>query len=259
MSAPDTTSLHRLDRATRWRLEAAVDVGGDVGHPQGLTSWGDHWLVSTVRPTEGRGELLIVDRHGSVLDRLDVTDGERFHSGGIASEHGGCWVPVAEYRSASTTTVLHVDGDLRPTVGFRFTDHLGAVCPLADGTLLAVSWGGRTLYRLSGDGIVLGSRPNPTFFVDHQDLTVVDAHTVVATGIGVIAGPQGKVQLGGLAIIDADELAPVREAPVQAWMPSGRVITYNGAHLDLADGAVRVHCLVDDRSAVIATWVEQRA
>lgn len=248
-------ALRHLDRGTRWHLDSSVEVQTDVGHPQGLMPWGEHWLVSTVHG-DGLGELLVVDVDGDVQQRRDITDGDRFHPGGISSERGRCWVPVAEYRPASTTTVVCIDAGLRTETAFGFDDHLGAVCDLPDDTLLAVSWGSRTLYRLDHDGRVLDQRTNPNLFVDHQDLTVVDAGTVVATGLGAVAAPDGRVQLGGLSLIDVDTLAPTLEVPVQAWMPSGRVITYNGAHVDTPD-AVRISCLVDDGTASIATWVEQ--
>ncbi len=55
----------------------------------------------------------------------------------------------------------------------------------------------------------------------------------------------------------------MHDTPVAAWMPSGRAVTYNGAHLDVDaelpgdDGGagVAVHSLVDDVTASIATWV----
>lgn len=116
MSAPPSPpALRRLDRNTRWELESSVEVQTDVGHPQGLMPWDEHWLVSTVHG-DGRGELLVVD---------------------------------------------------------------------------------------------------------------------------------------------ADTLAPTIEIPVQAWMPSGRVVTYNGAHVDTPDG-MRIRCIVDDQTAAIATWAERR-
>lgn len=250
----DLDALHRLDRSTRWQTEGSIEVRADAGHPQGLQPWGDHWLVSTVHG-DGRGELLVVDHAGAVRQRRDVTDGERFHPGGISSDPDRCWVPVAEYRPASTTTVVCVDAELDTVTSFPFPDHLGAVGDLGDGTLLAVSWGSRTLYRLDHEGAVLDQRENPNHFVDHQDLTVVDAGTVIATGLGAIVPAGGRVQVGGLSIIDVDTLVPAREVPVQAWMPSGRVVTYNGAHVESADGAVRVHCIVDDQTAAIATWL----
>lgn len=252
----DLGALQRLDRSTRWRLESSVQVQTDVGHPQGLMRWGEHWLVSTVYG-DGRGELLVIDIDGIVQQRRDVTDGERFHPGGISSDRGRCWVPVAEYRPASTTTVICVDEELRTTASFGFDDHLGAMCDLPDDTLLAVSWGSRILYRLDHDGVIIDQRTNPNLFVDHQDLTVVDAATVVATGLGAIAAPGGRVQLGGLTLLDVDTMTPTCEVPVQAWMPSGRVVTYNGAHVDTPD-EVRIHCILDDQTAAIATWAERR-
>lgn len=39
-------------------------------------------------------------------------------------------------------------------------------------------------------------------------------------------------------------------------MPSGRVITDNGVHVDTPAG-VRISCIADDGTAAIATWVDQ--
>jgi hypothetical protein len=56
-------------------------------------------------------------------------------------------------------------------------------------------------------------------------------------------------------VIDVDAMTIEHETPVAAWMPSGRVATYNGAHLDLGDGSsMALHCLVDDTTASIGTW-----
>lgn len=257
MSSPDIAALTTLDRGVRWTLEQSVDVQGEVGHPQGLLPWGEHWLVSTVH-LSGRGELLVVDVAGEVVDRRDVTDGVRFHPGGVGAAGPWCAVPVAEYRPDSSTVVLAVSEELEVSELFRFDDHLGAVADLGDGTLFAVSWGSRTWYRLDLSGAVLDARVNTSWFVDHQDLTVVDAGSVVATGVAGIAGPGGGVQLGGLAVVDVASLRAVWEVPVQAWMPSGRVATYNGAHVGARGGRVVVSCLVDDRSAAVGTWVADR-
>jgi hypothetical protein len=167
-------------------------------------------------------------------------------------------VPVAEYRPDSSTVVLAVSEELEVAELFRFDDHLGAVADLGDGTLLAMSWGSRTWYRLDRSGTVLDVRVSTSWFVDHQDLTVVDPSTVVATGVADIAAPGGGVQLGGLAVVDVESLRAVWEVPVQAWMPSGRVATYNGAHVATREGRVVLSCLVDDRSAAVGTWVSDR-
>jgi len=71
------------------------------------------------------------------------------------------------------------------------------------------------------------------------------------------------VQLGGLVVIDVAAMTIVHDTPITAWMPSGRVATYNGAHLGVdadvdayldAESSVTLHCLVDDTTATIGTW-----
>lgn len=267
-----------LTRDTHWERLGAVPVQGDAGHPQGLTRWADGWLLSTVHLDPPRAQLLVVAQDGTVSDSADVTDAARFHPGGIHAVPAGpapggweCWVPVAEYRPASSTNVIRVvptrDGSLSWQVAFRFADHLGALCPLPDGTLLAASWGSRVWYRLDADGQVLDQRVNPSHVVDVQDLTLLTDGRVVATGVGGIDTPQGRLQLGTLAVVDPDRLECVFEVPVSAWEPSGRVATYNACHVDEStdplpatrqEGPVTFHCVVDDRAAQLATWVTRR-
>jgi len=254
-------ALSELGRSTPWHLKRTMTVRGDVGHPQGITRWGDRWLVTTVHPGRCSGEVLIVSADGDVEARQNVTDGDRFHPGGVSADHAGCWVAVAEYRPRSTTTVLRLDTDLDAIDSFPFDDHLGAVCPLGDGTLFAVSWASRRWYRLDRTGRLLDQRTTPTRWVDIQDLQhlqdprLLPDQQVIATGVGELATPAGPLQLGGLAVIDVNEMVVVHDAPIAAWMPSGRAATYNAAHLDIdIDGAVSLNCLVDDTVGAIGTW-----
>lgn len=268
-------AIRSLGRSTSWDLVGEVAVQGDVGHPQGLSRWGDDWLVSTVRPASATGEVMVIAADGEVVRRVDVTDGDRFHPGGFTVDRPGvgspcCWVAVAEYRPRSTTTVMRLDADLATVESFPFADHLGAICPLGDGTLFAVSWASRRWYRLGTAGHILDQRTTPSRWVDLQDIAHVsigiDGERVVATGVGGLRTPGGPVQLGGLVAIDVDAMTTVHDTPVAAWMPSGRVATYNGAHLDVdadagaatdldGESPVTLRCVVDDTTANIATWV----
>lgn len=251
-----TDRIRQLDRRTRWELTDTVPVDGDVGHPQGMTRWGEHgtsWLVSTVHPRRGRGELIVVGDDGSMLAVLDVTDGERIHPGGLSADGTGCWVAVAEYRPESTTLVHRLDRELNLVTSFRFDDHLGAICELADHTLFAVSWGSRRWYRLDADGHVLDQRPDPNHYVEIQDLQQLDGGHVTATAVGQLRTPDGSMQLGGITLIDTATLSCVHETPVAAWMPSGRAATYNASHLEFGEHTT-LQCLVDDTSAAIGTW-----
>ena len=76
---------------------------------------------------------------------------------------------------------------------------------------------------------------------------------MAATAVGQLKTPDGSMQLGGIALIDAANLSCVHEAPVAAWMPSGRAATYNATHLDFGEHTT-LQCLVDDTTAAIGTW-----
>lgn len=245
-----------LDRRTEWSLDSNTPVKTDVGHPQGLTQLGENWLVTTIHPNVARAEVLLLDSDGEVLHRLDLTDGPRCHPGGIhcSGVDGGIWIPIAEYRAHSTTTVVHLDRDLGIDQRFIVDDHLGAICNLSDGTLLAVSWGSRVLYRLSTDGDILDQRANPSHVFDYQDLNHSSSGHVIASGVAetIIGGT--ALQLGGLAVLGTDDLRLIHEVPVAASMPSGRSITYNGFHLENSGTTTAFHCLVDDVDASIGHW-----
>jgi hypothetical protein len=249
-----TDALGHLGRDTRWSCQSEIAIDGDVGHPQGLTRWGDGWLLSAIHPDRLRGELITVSSDGQITGRTDVTDGDRFHPGGL---HGdivqGCVVAVAEYRPDSTTSVWHIDPPNTPTLLFRFLDHLGAICDLGDGTLFAMSWGSRTLYRLDQGGRVLERRTNPVHFLDFQDLQL-DGDRIVTTGVAGIDTPHGRIQLGGYAWFDAATLTLHHELPVAAWQPSGRVVTFNAVHSEPVAAGVALTCVVDDIDATLSTW-----
>lgn len=90
--------------------------------------------------------------------------------------------------------------------------------------------------------------------------TGIDHEHVLATGVGGVVSPTGPVQLSGFVAIDVDAMAIEHDAPIAAWMPSGRAATYNGAHLTFdEEPSVTLHCLVDDTTASIGTWTANTA
>lgn len=245
-----------IGRHSGWTLQSLTPLRGDVGHPQGLTVRNDSWLMTTVHPTTRRGLVCTYDRSGHRVHELDVTDGNRIHPGGVDFGAGsaGVWIAVAEYRPLSTSTVIRIDEHDEVTARFTVDDHLGAVCDLDDGTLLAVSWGSRQIYRLGYDGDIVERLDNPSHMIDYQDLQVVSPGYVLASGVAQLAFGDTQLQLGGFAVIDVSDLHVVHEVPITAVMPSGRSITYNGFHVEMRDGKIVVDCLVDDTTAAIGHW-----
>jgi hypothetical protein len=248
-------SLLAIDRESSWTLESSTPLAGDIGHPQGLTIDNDRWLVTTVFPREARGDVCVFDRSGDRIREVNVTDGARIHPGGFdSSNDSSLWVAVAEYRPRSTTVVMRFDADFDAEVRFEVADHLGAICDLGDGTLFAVSWGSRSLYRLSYSGDILEQRTNPNHFVDYQDVQLLSPDHILATGVGSVRSDGNLHRLGGLAILDSRDFHVMHEVPVMATMPSGQSITYNGFCVEARESHLVFHCLVDDTTASIGHW-----
>lgn len=248
-------SLLAIGRESSWTLESSTPLAGDVGHPQGLTIDRNRWVVATVHPRVPRGDVCVFDRSGSLINHVDVTDGARIHPGGLdSSNDSSLWVAIAEYRPNSTTMVICFDGDFDVMARFTVDDHLGAICDLGDGTLFAVSWGSRTLYRLSCTGAILDQRTNPNHFVDYQDVQMISPHHILATGVGSLRSSGDLLRLGGLAILETENFRVIHETPVMATMPSGQSITYNGFCVEARENRVVFNCLVDDTTASIGHW-----
>lgn len=240
-------ALRGLSRATRFEQLDVIELQFDAGHPQGLTVHdGLHWLT-TVDLEHVRGLVLAFDGTGELVHRIEVTDGERFHPGGCDLRGSHLIVPVAEYRPGSTTLVRAVDlDDLTVTDRFRFDDHLGAVVELPDGGYVAGTWGSRDLVRFDPVGAVVDRRPNSSHFVDFQDSQVLDADTILCSGVADILTPVGLTQIGGLALLDVATLTLSLESPVTAYSSTGRTITYNSVWASVEGGEVRLTTVPDD-------------
>ena len=249
------TTLLSMDRTDRWTLDGALQLGFDAGHPQGMVLLDGTWWITSVDLPSSTGWLIAGDVDGALVGRWPCGDTHRFHPGGTDSgADGSLWLAAAEYRPASTTDVYQqVPGDVAEH-RFRHPDHLGAIAPVGDGSLVTWTWGSRELLRLAADGTVLVRRTNPSHYVDHQDLHVLTTGHAVCTGVGR-ALERGGRKLGGIGVLRLEDLAWVAELPFPGYSPvTGQVGTYNPMHLDVTDGRLRVHLLPDQDRAAIFTW-----
>ncbi len=248
-------TLVSIDRTHRWTLDGALQLGFDAGHPQGMVLLDGTWWITTVDLGSSTGWLLAAGTDGALLGRWPCGDSERFHPGGTdAGADGSLWLAAAEYRPASTTDVYRqLPGDPAEH-RFRHPDHLGAIAPVGDGSLVAWTWGSAELLRLTADGEVLVRRRNPSHYVDHQDLHVLTTGHAVCTGVGR-ALERGGRKLGGIGVLRLEDLAWVAELPFPGYSPvTGQVGTYNPMHLDVAAGRLQLHLLPDQDRAPIFTW-----
>jgi hypothetical protein len=87
-------------------LVRTTDLRGDTHHMQGIDFDERHVWVTSVDKDQRKGYLQEFSiAAGELLRTVDVTEGDRFHPGGISVDGESFWVPVAEYRRDSSSVV----------------------------------------------------------------------------------------------------------------------------------------------------------
>jgi len=152
------------------RFRGATALDGEIFHVQGLALQGSRVWVTSVDRFSRRGYLHLFDRaSGRLLRRIELTDGARYHPGGISVDGHSLWVPVAELRANSSAVLLELDTEtLRVRRRIRVADHLG--CVAAQGRwLVAGNWNSRLLYVIDRDAptrMRVVPNPSPTRYQD---------------------------------------------------------------------------------------------
>jgi hypothetical protein len=181
-------------------------------HVQGLAVSANHYWISSVDRRARQGFVFRVERAGAkVVTRREVALDAQFHPGGIALSGDSLWVPVAEYRPRSTSTILKLDAQtLETRSSFSVDDHIGCLAVEADGRIVAANWDARTFYRFTADGKKLSETANPRSTA-YQDLKSW-GDLLVGCGTEKI---DGQVQ----PVVDC--LRPDTLALVTRWRPRG--------------------------------------
>lgn len=164
------------------RLLGALQLQGEVFHVQGLALDRQHIWVTSVDHGADRAYIHEFDRiTGRPLRRLELTDGTRYHPGGISISNGSIWVPVAEMKADSSAVLVEIDAEtMRIKRKIAVADHLGCVA-VSGRTLVAGNWDSRLLYVFdAATGRQLRVMPNPSA-THYQDMKFV-GDTLVAGG-----------------------------------------------------------------------------
>lgn len=247
-----TSSFLLLTNSSHWQLTDTIKVDFPTFHTQGLIKIGDIFYVSAVEIIErtetygktdnlwdfsltrtagkGRGWLFKFDGQGKFLGKVEMTQGNAFHPGGMDFDGRYIWVPVAEYRPNSASNIYRVDPEtMEAKLSFRVKDHIGNILHnRARGTFHGSSWGSRRLYQwhvqfnADGEGVVTSEKwsANPAHFVDYQDCQYGGVNYMLCSGVQNYDTPVGKVALGGIDLIDisGDQPRPVHMLPIaQYW------------------------------------------
>lgn len=279
-----TTTLFRLmGKNTIWTPVKSVTVNWQTFHTQGLVKIGDTFYVSAVEVLEGtvrngaatdslydftldrstgngRGWLFKFNEAGELLGKVELTDGTKYHPGGIDFDGKYLWVPVAEYRPNSKSNIFRVDPkSLKAEKIFSEADHIGGIVHNTHSdTLHGVSWGSRRLYtwELSKHGTKVRSSdwvPNPQFYIDYQDCHYQGVEYMLCGGVQTYTtGARGNLALGGLELLDLRRNRLEHQVPVNLFTDEGAgptgtlALTHNAFWLEpLSNGSMRGYFMTE--------------
>jgi uncharacterized protein DUF6454 len=245
-----------ITRTTNWQLVDELPLRFDAHHPQGMARIGSTWWISTVDVDARRGLVMAVDSRGNLVERVPIGDRRRYHPGGMDFDGMALWIPCAEYRPDSTTSVYRMEPGGAPERAFDVDDHVGALARCGFwGDIVGWSWGSRRFYRWSVDGHLHAARVNPAFFVDHQDCQWLDSGHLLCGGVAEVGLPSGSGWLGGLGLLDVDDLVMEREVPFPIYSSAtGRVATHNPLWSEIRGDHLIVHLLPDDGMGTILSY-----
>lgn len=228
------------------RFHGVVTLDGELFHVQGLELQGARMWVTSVDRATRRGYLHEVDRvSGRVLRRIDLTDGVRYHPGGISIDGRSLWVPVAELRANSSAMLVEIDTEtLAVRRRISVADHIG--CIAAHGRwLVAGNWDSRLLYVVDRDDprhmrIV----PNPSG-TRYQDMKFV--------GGRLVAGGPRTWWNGTVDWLDWPALTLRRSIRAGGYTAEGMAVEGRELYLAPEDGRGRVfHFRLDDPTSAHA-------
>jgi hypothetical protein len=212
------------------RLVGIRNLEGELFHVQGLALDRRRIWVTSVDQQNRRGYLHELDRTtGKLRRRLELTDGARYHPGGISISGRSIWVPVAELKPKSAAVLVEVDADsLRIRRRIHVADHLGCVAA-AGSKLVAGNWDSELLYVFDLGGISdTGGRarvrivPNPSR-TRYQDMKFVGGQLVAGGSLTLWSGAIDWIDWPSMQLrrtVRAGAIGPVR--------PLGRGGPYTG-------------------------------
>jgi hypothetical protein len=199
---------------------AEQELDFDVHQPRGLAYHRGIFYLSSVEtlerpeqladgswtPGKGRGHLLIFNAHGEILDERRLGEGDRFHPGGISSDGDRLWIPVAESRPDSRTTVYTFEFRTRKLRRvFDFPDHLAALAVDASRHLIyGYSWDSRYRYIFSSTGRMIEKRRVENGWHASSNAVVLPDGHLLSCGTRVhgvrLEGEDRKILLGGFSL-----------------------------------------------------------
>jgi hypothetical protein len=219
-AAPDTFD-GAIEHA---RLLGTLPLEGELFHVQGLELDRRRVWVTSVDQANHKGYIHEFDRRtGKLQRRLELTEGAKYHPGGISISGGSIWVPVAELKPNSASVLVEIDaGSLQIRRKIHVADHLG--CVAASGqTLVAGNWDSELLYIFDlRDTARARTVPNPSP-TRYQDMKFVQGQLIAGGSLTLWSGAVDWIDWPSMKrsrTLRAGAIGPVR--------PLGRGGPYTG-------------------------------
>ncbi len=143
-------------------------------HVQGLAMDAKRVYVSSVERATQLGWLFVFDRGSLAIESTHrIALASQYHPGGLQLRDGRLYLPLAEYRPLSSSSLLTVD--LSPLddpnkshrrVAIRswqsIDDHIGGVAVDQDGRMFVANWDAKVIRTVAASGQIEREFPNPT-------------------------------------------------------------------------------------------------
>jgi len=161
-------------------LLRTLDLRADTHHVQGIDFDERRLWVTSVDKDAHKGYLQEFDLTSGEHHRtLDVTNGKRYHPGGLSADGESLWFPVAEYRRDSSSVIQKRSvSTLKLEFQFDVPDHIGCLAVVPD-ALIGANWDSRDFYVWDRAGRLLRKVANPTPNA-YQDMKFVDGRLVAS-------------------------------------------------------------------------------
>jgi hypothetical protein len=214
-------------------------LDGALDHVQGVEIAGRWLWVTSVDRAARRGYLDAFDRvTGQWLRRVELTDGARYHPGGLSRSGGSLWVAVAELRPHSSAVLVELDAaTLRVRRRLHVADHLG--CVAASGRrLVAGNWDSRALYLIDLDDLAhVRIVPNPSS-TRYQDMKFVGDQLVAGGNLDPWSGTVDWLDWPSMTLRRTLRAGAV--GPLRAYTGEGMTIAGSDLYVLPEDGPSRL-------------------
>jgi len=216
-------------------LLQTIALEGDTHHVQGIAVEDNIlWVTSVDRATQKGFLFEYALDTGRRLRTVELQKGDAFHPGGFDHDDNSLWIPVAEYRPNSRTTIQRRSKQtLELLSSFEIPDHIGCLA-IHSSSLTAANWDARKIYTFTLDGKQQSVRNNPNA-TRYQDIKYRHG-TIIASGLF----PKGRAG-GAVEWLDPETLMPLR---VEPFALTDRGAPFNNEGMDLRHS--RLYLLPED-------------